>query len=282
MRIKWMGWAALALTPMFVRAQGAPAAAAPNGVAHIALRVSDLDAETNFFGKLGFEKAFADAGKNGLPMEVVVKVNDDTFIQLYPGDGKQPLGFMHVAYETQDVKGLNARYAQAALKPGPVQQDGAGDLWFNLLDPDGRPTEFSQYLANSRQASDTGQHLGQDRVSDELMGFELPVKDIDSAQKFYRALGFDAQAEGSTVRLSLPGNPDLRIVLHPARAGSQAQFLFPVDDARKIADELRKAGVQAQLSTSNKIVFVRDNDGNAFVLLETGDHSPRHMTSGRK
>lgn len=277
MKMRSLGWAAALIVgaPLFAQAQDMPAAVAPNGVAHIALRVSDLDAEVNFFGKLGFQKAFADAGSNGRNLQIIIKVNDRIFIQLYPqNDANRSLGFMHVSYEAQDVKGLNARYASAGLKPGPVKQDGAGDLWFSLLDPEGRTTEFTQYLANSRQASDAGQHLGQERISDELLGFQLPVKDIQASQKFYEALGFEAQAEGTTVRLGLPGNPETHIVLQPARPNSQPQFLFPIDDARKTADELQKAGLQVE--RSNKLVFVRDRDGNEFVLLETGDHSPRH------
>jgi lactoylglutathione lyase len=266
-------------TPLFAQTQAAPGAtasavAAPNGLAHVALRVSDLDTEVNFLGKLGFQKAFADPGNNGRTMEIIVKVNDEEFIQLYPADPKQPLGFMHASYEAQDVKALNARCASAGLKPTPVQQDGAGDLWFTVTDPDGRPTEFTQYLPNSRQAADSGQHLGRERISDELLGLELPVKDIQASQKFYAALGFEIAAEGNSVRLSLPGNPDFRIVLRQATASSKPQFLFPIDDARKTADELQKAGVEVQ--RSNKLVFVRDADGNSFVLLETGDHSPRH------
>ena len=274
---RWTSWTAALLlgAPLFFEAQGLPPA--PNGIAHVALRVSDLDAEVNFFGKLGFEKSFTDVGNNGRTMEVIIKVNDETYIQLYPiTDSKQPVGFLHVSYEAPDLKALNARYVQAGVKPGPVQQDGVGDLWFNLVDPDGRPTEFTQYLSNSRQASDVGQHLGANRISDELMGFELPVKDMAASQKFYESLGFGADAGDTTTRLSLPGNPDMRIVLHPSRPGSQAQFLFPVDDARQISDELMKAGVRVERSPSYKLVFVYDIDGNAFVLLETGEHSPRH------
>jgi catechol 2,3-dioxygenase-like lactoylglutathione lyase family enzyme len=277
MKFMWMSCMAVLVagSPIFMQAQDTPAAVAPNGIAHVALRVSDLDAEVNFFGKLGFEKAFADTGNNGQNLQILIKINDQTFIQLYPQNtANHSLGFMHVSYEAQDVKALNAKYASEGLKPGSVQQDGAGDLWFNLMDPEGRPTEFTQYLANSRQASDVGQHLGADRVSDELIGFELPVRDVEASQKFYTQLGFEAQAEGTTVRLGLPGNPEVHIVLQPARPNSQPQFLFPIDDARKTADELQKAGLQVQ--RSNKLVFVHDGDGNAFVLLESGDHSPRH------
>jgi hypothetical protein len=62
------------------------------GIAHIAFRVSDLDREVAFLGKLGYEESFAmtNAGKTS---EVFIKINDRQFIELYPQtDPKQPLG----------------------------------------------------------------------------------------------------------------------------------------------------------------------------------------------
>ncbi len=53
------------------------------GIAHIAFRVSDLDREIAFLGKLGYEESFAmtNAGKT---TEVFIKINDRQFIELYP------------------------------------------------------------------------------------------------------------------------------------------------------------------------------------------------------
>jgi hypothetical protein len=82
-------------------------------------------------------------------------------------------------------------------------------------------------------------------------------------------------SEGANVRLSLPANPDLRIELHPVRTNDQVQILFPVDDAKRAADELHSAGLKVQ--RDKKLVFLRDPDGNAIVLMEAGEHSPRHL-----
>jgi hypothetical protein len=81
-------------------------------------------------------------------------------------------------------------------------------------------------------------------------------------------LGFEAEDAGSTVRLTTPGAPDLRIEIRQAVNGSQPQLLFPVPDARKAAEQLKRQGVNVALQ--GKIAFVRDDDGNSFVLLETG------------
>lgn len=260
--------------------QSAPASGELIGLAHVALRVSDLDREVNFFGKLGFEEAFANVNQ-GRTLQVFIKVNDRQFIEVYPQtDSTQPLGFMHACFESGDLKALYPRYVAAGLRPTPVRMAGAGNLLTTMKDPQGRVVEFTQYMPDSRHMRDKGQHLGERRVSDELLGFALPANDVATARKFYEALGFDGQLEGSSIRLSIPANPDLRIELHSARVNDQPQFLFPIDDAHRTADELHKAGLRVE--REKKLVFVRDPDGNAFVLLETGEHSPRHLIPWRK
>ncbi len=250
------------------------------GLAHIALRVSDLDREVNFFGKLGFEEAFTNV-EQGRILQVFIKVNDMQFIEVYPQtESTQPLGFMHACFESGDLKALYARYSAAGLRPTPVRLAGAGNLLITMGDWRNRTVEFTQYMPDSRHMRDKGQHLGDRRVSDELLGFEQPVDDVAAARKFYEALGFDAEPEGSSVRLSIPANPDLRIELHSMRVNDQPQFLFPIDDAHRVADELHSAGLK--VDREKKLVFVRDPDGNAFVLLETGEHSPRHLIPWRK
>lgn len=250
------------------------------GIAHIAFRVSDLDRAVSFFGKLGFEEAFSNV-ENGRTLQVFIKVNDRQFIEVYPqSDRPAPLGFMHVCYESADLNALHAKYVAEGLHPTAVRKAGAGNLLFTLLDPDSRTIEFTQYMPDSRHMADRGQHLGDRRVSDELIGFELPVTNLETAAKFYSALGFDAEKDGANYRLSIPANPDLRIELHSARVNDQPQFLFPVDDAHRAADELHGAGLK--VARDKKLVFVRDPDGNAFVLLETGTHTPHSFMPWKK
>lgn len=287
MKIKspWFGFlmAAALLMPHRITAQsaaggtGAGPEQSPDltGLAHIALRVSDVDREVNFFGKMGFEEAFSNV-ENGHILQVFIKVNDMQFIEVYSQvDPPQPLGFMHACYEASDLKALHAHYVAAGLHPTPVRKAGAGNLLFTLEDPDGRVTEFTQYMPDSRHMRDRGQHLGDRRVSDTLLGFELPVTDLKAAAAFYGKLGFDVEKDGANYRLSIPANPNLRIELHSARVNDQPQFLFPVEDARRAADQLHSAGLK--VVRDKRLVFVRDPDGNAFVLLETGTSKPHHL-----
>ena len=269
---QWIAFATMALvcaSPAGAQDQGTvPVAPAITGLAHVAFRVSDLDKEINFLGKLGFEEAFTSA--NGArTMEVFVKVNDHQFIELYPQtDPPQPLGWMHACYETNDANGLAAEFAQRGLKPPPVRKAAAGNLIFALSDPSGRTTEFTQYMPGSRHTMDQGQHLGEHRISETLLGFELPVSNLGAERDFYAKLGFDAENGQNSVHLSAPDASGLRVVLNSTGAKGEPEMLFPVPDARKAAEQLRRA--ELKVDRQDKLVFVRDPDGNVFVLLETG------------
>ena len=239
-----------------------------DGIGHIAYRASDIDKEVAFLGKLGFEEAFASTlPSNGL--EAFVKVNDRQFIEVFSRtDPAQPLGWMHVSYEAGDLNALQKFYASDGLAPTAVRKASAGNLLSTLKDPAGQVTEFIQYMPGSRHALDRGQHLGPGRISDAIIGFVLPVPDVTAMKDFYVKLGFEAEDAGDTVRFTAPGAPGLRVEIRKAVGGSQPQILLPVPDARKAADQLRHLGVDAV--RQDKIVFVRDGDGNSFILLETG------------
>ncbi len=237
-----------------------------DGIAHVAYRVSNLDNEVDFFRKLGYEEAFS-RSHDGKTTQAFIKVNDRQFIEVYPRTRPdEPLGWMHVCYESADLNALHDRYVARGLEPSRVVKAGAGNLIFSFKDPDGRTTEFTQYMPGSMHTLDRGKHLGGDRVSDEMLGFELPVADLGAAREFYKKLGFDVEDAEAGIRMTAPGAPELRIEAHTARPGERAQMLFAVSDARKAAAELRERGLDVRRIKS--LVFVHDPDGNAFVFLE--------------
>ncbi|MGH9560460.1 MAG: VOC family protein, partial [Terracidiphilus sp.] len=172
-----------------------------NSIAHVALRVSDVDREIAFLGKLGYEESFA-VNNSGQIMGVI-KINDRQFIELYPRtDPKQPLGFLHACYEAGDLKQLVNYYVSLGLNATPARKAGSGNLISVLTDPDGRVTEFTQYMPGSRHTLDRGQHLGADRISTELMGVDFPTNNLAAEKKFYMQLGFEAEADGNDVHLT--------------------------------------------------------------------------------
>ncbi|HUB00412.1 MAG TPA: VOC family protein [Terracidiphilus sp.] len=237
-----------------------------DGIAHVAYRVTNLDAEVAFFKKLGYEEAFSRT-QNGKTSQAFIKVNDRQFIEVYPQTNPgQPLGWMHVCYESADLNALHDLYVTRGLDASHVVKAGAGNLIFSLRDPDGRTTEFTQYMPGSMHSDDRGKHLGAARVSDEMLGFDLPVADLGAARTFYKKLGFEVEDAGSGIRMTAPNAPDLHIEVHTARPNERAQMLFLVPDARIAADDLRAQGLGVKRVKG--LVFVHDPDGNAFVFLE--------------
>jgi catechol 2,3-dioxygenase-like lactoylglutathione lyase family enzyme len=247
-----------------------------NGIAHVAYRVSDLDKEVAFLQKLGYQESFGFTDAAGKTTEVFIKINDRQFFEVYPQtDPAQKLGWMHVCYESGDIDALYSMLVAHGLKPTPVRKAGAGNMLTTMNDPEGRTTEFTQYMPGSRHTLDKGLHLGDHRISDELLGFSLPVPDLDAARKFYTAgLGFDARDGKNGLRLTIPGAPDARIQIRSAAAAATPATLFSVPDAAKALQQLQAAGLEPKQDRNR--VLVSDPDGNvlAFVAPRTDEDTP--------
>jgi catechol 2,3-dioxygenase-like lactoylglutathione lyase family enzyme len=265
MKTRWLlilGLAVLFAGPIYSFAQSGQI----TGIAHIAYRVADLDKEVAFLQKLGYEQAFGFTNSQGKTSEVFVKVNDRQFIEVYPQtDSSQPLGWMHVCYESDDITTLAKALTGRGLTPDQVRKAGAGNLISALKDPEGRTTEFTQYMPGSRHTLDRGQHLGAHRVSDQLIGFSLPVPDTDAARKFYAAMGFEARDTRTGLRFTLSSVPDLRIQIRKAESGISPQTEFRISDAAETAKQLQSAGLTIKQDRNR--VLVTDPDGNTFAFV---------------
>jgi catechol 2,3-dioxygenase-like lactoylglutathione lyase family enzyme len=237
------------------------------GIAHIAYRASDLDKEVAFLQKLGYEESFGFTNAAGKTTEVFVKVNDRQFIEVYPqADPAQPLGWMHVCYESGDINALYAALTARGLKPTEVRKAGAGNLLTTMNDPDGRTTEFTQYMPGSRHTLDKGLHLGEHRISEEMLGFSLPVPDLEAAKKFYvSGMGFEARDSRQGLRMTLANVPGLRIQIQTAPEGAAPETLFRVTDTAKAAEQLKAQGLT--FNQEGNRVLVDDPDGNVFAFV---------------
>ena len=238
-----------------------------NGIAHIALRVSEIQRERAFFHTLGFDEAFV-LTKDDRPTEIFVKVNDRQFIELYPRtSGQEALGWMHVCYESGSLQQLYALYTARGLQLSPAVKAGAGNLISSFHDQEGRVVEFTQYLPGSLHFEDRGKHLGARRISNELQAIRMPVPDLSSAQQFYETkLGFEEMKGSAEVRLRISDDSDQWIGLFEASAGAQPQFLFRVTNPDQTADQLRMRGLK--VTEQKKHVYVEDPEGNAYVFVE--------------
>jgi catechol 2,3-dioxygenase-like lactoylglutathione lyase family enzyme len=269
MKMRW--FTILALAVVCVCCARSSAQAAPTGqitgIAHIAYRVSDLDKEVAFLQKLGFVESFGNTNATGKTTEVFIKVNDRQFIEVYPkANPSEPLGWMHVCYESDDINGLAAALTAHGLKPTEVRKAGAGNLLTTMKDPEDRVTEFTQYMPGSRHTLDKGQHLGEHRISEVMLGFSLPVPDLEAARKFYvSGMGFEARDGRNGLRMSLAGVPDLRIQIRTAAAGASPETLFRVTDTAATMQKLQTLGLTVKQDRNR--VLVNDPDGNVFAFV---------------
>src|ERR1700743_1646396 len=115
------------------------------GIAHVAFRVSDFARSRDFYQKLGFEQAFAFT-KDGTTTEAFFKVNDQQFIEIYPPQASQPIGFMHLCFESTDLDEMTRVSLARSLTPTPVRRAGAGNLLFTMVGPEQQLIEYTQYM----------------------------------------------------------------------------------------------------------------------------------------
>jgi lactoylglutathione lyase len=132
---------------------------------HVAVGVSDLDRALHFYrDQLGLTEVFRMNGPNGTPFLVYLRVNNNNFVELFPGSEKQAEGeskrpgVRHLGFFVKDLQ-ATLRTLQARGYPVPeeafkqaarVQADGT--LLCFIKDPDGNAIELSQILPNSKQA----------------------------------------------------------------------------------------------------------------------------------
>ena len=236
-----------------------------DGIAHVAFRVSDLDGARAFYRGLGFEEAFAFTSGEKIT-QVFFKINDRQFIELYPRvDETQPLGLMHVCFETDAAEALNARLVERGLSPAPVKKGGAGNFVFSLTDPTGRTVEVTQYLPGSRHTEDRGKHLGAHRIANELREVRITAPDLSAAGRFYVAgLGLEKQKGKARLRMRVSRAVDQRIEIEPANTAGMPQIVFRASNVNRAAARLKKLGLT--VTRHGRTVQVTDPDGNIFVF----------------
>lgn len=156
------------------------------GVAHIALKVSDLAAARNFYSHgLGFQEAFSTG--SGEPMAVCFKVNDHQYIEVSPNLKGDEDRLSHIAYETSDARQLRAYLASRGIAvPEKLRPDSDGNLSFMVQDPDSHNVEFVQYLPGSLHSRNFGKFLADTRISERIMHVGVTVQEREPADRFYK------------------------------------------------------------------------------------------------
>ena len=297
---RWVGYrAALAaaltvLAPALAVAQPEPGlppeTAAPasspamNGIAHIAIRVKDMNASVDFYHKLGFDHPF-DRKTGDVVTQSFIKINDRQYIEIYPVTDRDPqIGFLHLCFEGVDLNALHDFYVGEGLTPISVRTAGAGNLLFTMKGPD-QPSgpqniEYTQYMPASFHSKDFGQHLGPDRVGDRMTVVALSMQDPAAARTYYlQKLGF-SPSPVSPGHLDLPGKSGQSVEIVPAsELGTRSSIVLSTPDIEKSVSQLKRQQVEFQRAaasaTSNGVkhtvdmISVTDPDGNIIRIAQT-------------
>ncbi|WP_348267516.1 VOC family protein [Edaphobacter paludis] len=252
------------------KAQGQQQTPALNGIAHIAIRVHNLDAARDFYKKLGFDEAFA-LSKNGAVYQSFIKLDDRQFIELYPTTAKDTeIGFLHLCFESDNLQAVYDDYIARGVTPNfKIRKAGAGNLLFTLKGPmqatGPQNIEYTQYMPGSRHYSDRGQHLGTDRVGTKLVSVTLAMQDPAAARDFYlKQLQFTPDAH-HPMTLNLPGDSGEQVEIVPvASLGSKGRILLSTSSLGRSSKLLKQAHVI--FKKSKKALTVTDPDGNLIVI----------------
>jgi catechol 2,3-dioxygenase-like lactoylglutathione lyase family enzyme len=248
------------------------------GIAHVAIRVKDLEASVAFYEKLGFVKAFA-LSREGKVYEAFIKINDQQFLELYPVDEKNTqIGFLHVCFYGNDLNSVHDYYVAHGLTPNAVRTAGAGNLLFTMPGPE-TPTgpqnmEYTQYMPASMHSKAVGQFLGPDRISTQISQVAIAFLRPDEAAAFYKdKAGFvpvdpHKPHPGPVDVFTIPGNPTESLKLTPAvEQHEKARIVFAVDNTT-VAAKLKARGLEAHkgFAEERDDLVLSDPDGNQVVL----------------
>ncbi len=163
------------------------------GVAHIGLKVADLNAADNFYGHvLGFDHFSLDKPTGGLMLNYY-KVNDHQYIEIYPTLKSESEDRMtHFAFETSNIQQLRDYLAAHDVKvPASLKAGLDKNVSMMIKDPEGHDVEFVQYMPGSLHSDNFGKLLPETRVSQRMIHVGVTIHDREAADRFYKdVLGF--------------------------------------------------------------------------------------------
>jgi catechol 2,3-dioxygenase-like lactoylglutathione lyase family enzyme len=240
------------------------------GIAHVALRVNNLQKSREFYHTLGFEQAFefTDAGKTSV---AYIKVNDRQFIELIPRTAdSDPGGILHTCFEVADIESLHKTYLERGLQPTDVQKGRAGNILFSIHGPDGQVLEYTQYLPDSLHSRDHGKHL-EDRISQHLLGATMTVPDIPEESAFYTGKLAFQMVDSSGTEMYVAGNSGDKVQLQADTPAAQPRVTFAVSSVRRAEHDLKNRGFKVQ--KSRHAVSVTDPDGAVIEFCQLSQRS---------
>ena len=131
-----------------------------SSLGHINLKVNDLKASIDFYGKLGFPEFLRLTEEDGTAWIVYLRITDEIYIELLPGGkgragDQQAAGLNHLCLTTDDIEATAAHLASVGvpltspLDPTKRGVDRNRGCW--VTDPDGNRIEIMEMAPNCVQ-----------------------------------------------------------------------------------------------------------------------------------
>lgn len=264
------------------------------GVAHMALYVSDIEKARGFYHDfLGFEEPYDLKNADGSLSMTFFKVNEDQYIEIFPGLKPENDRLNHIAFQTDDAEKLRLYLASKGVKvPDKVNKVRIGNTSFNVKDPEGHTVEITQYEKSGWTRRERGKALGTAPISKRMMHVGIIVGDAPEAAKFYTdVLGLKEFWRGSSLNaktvswlnMRLPDSQDyVEFMLYstqpaPTERGSQHHICLEVPDINKALAQLEASPYRKQYTRPLEIrtginrrrqLNIFDPDGTRIELME--------------
>lgn len=226
------------------------------GVAHMAVFVSDIEKARGFYRDLlGFQEPYDLKNTDGSLSMTFFKVNEDQYIEVFPGLKPEQDRLNHIAFATDDAAELRAFLAARGVQvPASASKVRIGNTSFNVKDPEGHTLEFTQYEPSGWTRREAGKFLSDKRISTRIMHVGILVGDAPQTTKFYGdVLGLKEFWRGNSansqfvswINMRLPDSQDyIEYMLYsdlpaPTQRGSQHHICLEVPDIEKALARLQ-------------------------------------------
>ena len=264
------------------------------GVAHMALYVSDIEKTRGFYHDfLGFQEPYDLKNADGSLSMTFFKVNEDQYIEIFPGLKPEQDRLNHIAFQTDNAEALRVYLAAKGVKvPDKVNKVRIGNTSFNVKDPEGHTVEITQYEKSGWTRREQGKFLSATPISKRIMHIGIIVGDAPEANKFYTdVLGLKEFWRGSALNarfvswlnMRLPDSKDyIEFMLYtdqpaPTQRGSQHHICLEVPDIEKALAQLEASPYRKQYTKPLEIrtginrrrqLNLFDPDGTRIELME--------------
>lgn len=284
--------------------QASPPRPKITGISHVGFFVSDLPKAMQFWqGLLGYDQYFALPGADGKAARIVfLRVNDHQHIELFTDPPAHPPSMLsHICFTVDHAQAMKdyLRSKGVSLPAGPVAKTKAGDLAFEVSDPDGTLVEFVEPLPGGVERRTAGHFDPPSRISTKIYHLGFLVGNTPKAIAFYHGiLGFEETWRGSPntqqlswINMRVPDGTDyVEFMLYagqPSGWGTKNHIALSVPDVAKAVTELESRPaftaygkpLKPQTGINQKRqVNLYDPDGTRVELMEentiTGKQTP--------